>query len=478
MLLQQKHGLFPRITGKGDNAKRLSDLLIRMKNELSAGEGGSGSAIELAPSQSIESLIIIDRQVDFPTALMTQLTYEGMLDEIYDVDSNQIEVDSTLLGNAPAAPSGSSAKPTPQSTKRKVLLDNSEILYSTLRDTNCAVVGPTLNKVARRLQTTYDSRQSAKTTSELRDFVAKLPGYQAEQASLKLHINLAEEVIKQTRTDTFSSMLEVQQNTAAGADPSIQHELIEELIARDVSIEDALRLLCIESTFSNGMRPRDLENFKRAVIQAYGHQHILTLASLEKIGLLIPRIGGGLVGASAGPLGKTTNYTAVRKNLHMIVDEVNEADPNDIAYVFSGYAPLSIRLVQCILQKQYLSALSTKRGSSTPGSAASTATQGWRPFEDVVKQIRGATFDEAQTGEEKAVRARQILNGSGTVDSGKTVVVFFLGGVCRAEISALRFVAKQLKEEGKGRKLLICTTGILTGKRIIKSAIEERNFST
>ena len=76
MLLQQKHGLFPRITGKGDNAKRLSDLLMRMKNELSAGEGGSGSTIELAPSQSIESLIIIDREVDFPTALMTQLTYK------------------------------------------------------------------------------------------------------------------------------------------------------------------------------------------------------------------------------------------------------------------------------------------------------------------------------------------------------------------------------------------------------------------
>ena len=476
MLMQQKHGLFPRITGKGDNAKRLSDLLMRMKNELSAGEGGSGSIIELAPSQSIESLIIIDREVDFATPLMTQLTYEGLLDEMFSVDSNQIEVESTLLGNAPAAQAGSSANTASQSTKRKVALDHNDQLYSSLRDTNCAVVGPILNKVARRLQNTYDSRQSAKTTAELRDFVSKLPGFQAEQASLKIHTTLAEEVINRTRTDIFSNMLEVQQNLAAGADPSTQHDTIEELVARDVPVETALRLLCIESVFGNGLRSRDYETFKRAIIQGYGHQHLITLASLEKMGLLIPRVGGGLVGASAGPLGKTTNYTAVRRNLHLIVDEVNEADPNDIAYVFSGYAPLSVRLVQCILQKQYLSSLSTNRGANAT-AAASTATQGWRPFEDTVKQIRGATFDEAQMGEEKAVRARQILNGSGTVDSGKTVVIFFLGGVTRAEISSLRFVAKQLKEEGKGRKLLICTTSILTGDRVIKSAVEQRSFA-
>jgi vacuolar protein sorting-associated protein 33A len=477
MLMQHKYGLFPRITGKGDNAQHLSKLLMRMKNELSAGDSGSGSTIELAPSQSIESLVIIDREVDFPTALMTQLTYEGLLDEIFTVDSNQIEVDSTLLGNAPA-PSGSSATTPVQSTKRKVPLDDKDQLYGTLRDANCAVIGPILNKVARELKTTYDSRTSAKTTTELREFVAKLPGYQAEQASLKTHTNLAEEVIKRTRTDVFASLLEVQQNIAAGAYPTTQHETIEELIARDIPLEAALRLLCIESTFSNGMRPRDYETFKRAIIQGYGHQHLLTLASLEKMGLLIPRIGGGIVGASAGPVGKTTNYTAVRKNLHLIVDEVNEAEPDDVAYVFSGYAPLSVRLVQCILQKQYLSSLTTKRGTNAPTPAASTATQGWRPFEDTVKQIRGATFDEAQMGEEKAVRARQILNGSGTVDGGKTVVVFFLGGVTRAEISALRFVAKQMKEEGKGRKILICTTGVITGERIVQTAVEKRNLNS
>jgi vacuolar protein sorting-associated protein 33A len=475
MQIQQKQGLFPRIIGKGNNAKRLADLLLRMRSEIGAGdEGSNGSSLNLTPSQYVESLIIIDREADFPTPLLTQLTYEGLIDEEFCISSNQIELDSSIVGAPPPqASQGSSSSTAQSSLKRKVILDGADPLYTTLRDVNCAVVGPTLNKVARRLQSTYDSRNTAgKTTAELREFVAKLPGYQAEQASLKLHTNLAEEIIKRTRSEIFTRLLEVQQNIAAGADPSTQHDNIEELIARAVPLQKVLRLICLESAMSNGLRPKDLENFKRAIIQGYGHQHLLTLSGLEKMGLLELR-QGGLVGGGP-PTGKSTNYSSVRKNLHLIFDEVNEAEPDDIAYVFSGYAPLSVRLVQCILQKQYLASLTASRGAAT---AASSATQGWRPFEDTVKQVRGTTFDEAQTGEEKAVRARQMLNGSGHADGGKTVIVFYLGGICRAEIAALRFLAQQLKEEGRGRRLLICTTSVISGDAMVEAAVEHRTFA-
>lgn len=479
MQFQQRLGLFPRIMGKGDHAKRLADLLIRMRSELSAGDDANGgSALDLTPSHSVESLIIIDRGIDFPTILLTQLTYEGLIDEEYGISANQVEIDSSIAGAPPIQVSSSSAAAQTSSLKRKIILDGSDTLYGTLRDANCAVVGPILNKVARRLQTTYDNRHtSTKSVNELREFVAKLPGYQAEHASLKLHTNLAEDIIKKTRSEIFTRLLEVQQNIAAGADPTTQHDNIEELIARNVPLAKVLRLLCLESTMSGGLRQRDLDNFKRAVVQGYGHQHLLTLSALEKMGLLEPRLGGPFGSGGAQP-GTKTNYTLVRKNLHLIFDEVNEAEPDDIAYVFSGYAPLSVRLVQCILQKHYLSSLTAPRGATNQATAASNASTGWKPFEDIVKQVRGATFDEAQTGEEKAVRARQMLNGSSHGGMGKTVIVFFLGGVSRAEIAALRFVAKQLRDEGRARRLLICTTNIINGNIMMGAALEERSFAS
>ncbi|KAL2064773.1 hypothetical protein VTL71DRAFT_3912 [Oculimacula yallundae] len=478
MLIQQKHGLFPRITGQGDNAKKLADLLARMRQELVAGEDTNESnRLGLTPSATIESLIVIDREVDYATPLLTQLTYEGLIDEVVGIQNNQADIDSSIVGAAPQPAPGSSKTVggAVQPKKRKVILDSSDKLYEQLRDTNFAIVGSLLNKVARRLKTDYERRHSTKTTAELRDFVNNLPGYQAEQQSLKIHTGLAEEIMKHTRTDQFSRLLEVQQNLAAGADPSSQHDAIEELIARDAPLSEVLRILCLESCLSGGIKPRELEAFKRMILQAYGYQHILTLDALEKLQLLLSRSSpmASMIPMTGGPsnTGTKTNYTYLRKALRLIVDEVNEHDPNDIAYVYSGYAPLSVRLVQCILQKSYLTSITRGGNGNIPaGVATGGASQGWRGFDEAVKHVRGQTFDEVQKGEDKAVKARSLLSGSG---EKKTVFVVFLGGITFTEIAALRFIAK--KEEAR-KQIIICTTSIINGNRIMDTAIEKASL--
>ncbi|KAK3942698.1 Sec1-like protein [Diplogelasinospora grovesii] len=451
MGIQQKHGLFPRIIGKGDNAKRVAELLSRMRQELLAGEDASETdKIGLTPSIATESVIIIDREVDFVTPLLTQLTYEGLIDEVFGIENNQTDVDSTIVGAAAPSSSaqGTSAAPASNgpSRKRKIQLDSSDKLFGQLRDANFAIVGSLLNKVARRLQSDYESRHSSKTTAELKKFVEKLPGYQAEQQSLKIHTGLAEEIMKYTRTDNFTKLLEVQQNLAAGADPSSQFEAIEELIARDAPLPQVLRLLCIYSCISGGIKTKELDHFRRLILQGYGYQHLLTLHNLEKLQMFLSRSSplASMIPmtGSANTTGTKTNYTYLRKQLRLIVDEVNEHDPNDIAYVYSGYAPLSIRLVQCVLQKQYLLSITRGNGVTSAAGAAGGGAQGWRGFDDAVKHARGQSFDEVQKGEDKAVKARALLSGGG---EKKTVFVVFVGGISFTEIAALRFIAK--KEE-------------------------------
>lgn len=454
MGIQQKHGLFPRIVGKGDNAKRVSDLLLRMRQELLAGEDvGEAGKVGLSPSTTTESIIIIDREVDFVTPLLTQLTYEGLIDELFGIQNNQTDVDSTIVGAAPqpGPQAGSTTAPTAtdgQTRKRKIQLDGSDKLFAQLRDTNFAVVGTQLHKIARRLQSDFDSRHSSKTTAELREFVQKLPGYQAEQQSLKIHTGLTEEIMKYTQTELFTKLLEVQQNLAAGADPSSQFDAIEELIARDTPLPQVLRLMCVYSCISGGIKSKELDHFRRLILQGYGYQHLLTLHNLERLQMFLSRSSplASMIPmtGSAGATGNKTNYTYLRKQLRLIVDEVNEEDPNDIAYVYSGYAPLSVRLVQCILQKQYLLSLTRGNGVTSAAGPAGSGAQGWRGFDDAVKHARGQTFDEVQKGEDKAVKARALLSGGG---EQKTVFVVFVGGISFTEIAALRFIAKQ--EEGK-----------------------------
>ena len=202
--------------------------------------------------------------------------------------------------------------------------------------------------------------------------------------------------------------------------------------------------MCLESCVGGGFRPKDLEFFKREILQAYGYHHILTLDALEKLELLQSRQN-----LQTGPNARTM-YPNVRKLLRLIVDEVDEHDPEDISYVYSGYAPLSARLVQCVIQKQHMQKI-IKGGKGASGGpdasgthAVSSGSTGWKGFEEALRNVKGKTIDEVQRGEDKAVRARMILNGQ---SEKKMTVVFFLGGCTFTEIAALRFIGKQ--EEGK-----------------------------
>lgn len=445
------------------------ELLFRMRTEAIADDRSVKQNIGLLPSSTIESLIIIDREIDFGTVLLSQLTYEGLLDEAIGIKDNQIEVDTSIVGPQP----GQQSSTTQPALKRKIAIESSDKLYEELRDANFAVVGPLLNKVARRLQSDIQNRHTNMTTAELRNFVSNLPGLQAEQQSLKIHTSLAEEMMKFTQTDTFVRSLEVQQNLAAGADPNTQHDTIEELIARDAPLHVILRLLCLESCMSGGLKPKDLENFRTLILQAYGYQHILTLDALERMQLLMARTGNVFTNATAGALSSMaitkTNYNYLRKALRLIVDEVNETEPNDVAYVYSGYAPLSVRLVQCVLQKQYLLSFikSSTAAPSNPG--VGLAAHGWQGFEDALKATKGQTFNKVQKGDEAITKARAILSGTG---GRKTVVVMFMGGITRTEIAALRF----LETIDPSRKILICTTSIISGDRVIDAAMETRVF--
>ncbi|KAL1304008.1 hypothetical protein AAFC00_000449 [Neodothiora populina] len=490
MLLQKSTGLFPRILGKGDNAKKLADLLLRMRAEedTNASSTSSFTSFGTTPSAVVDNVIIIDRQVDFTTTLLTQLTYEGLIDEVFGIHHNQAEVDTSIVGSVQQQPrpQGSSAAQNTTAAaqtgmKRKLQLDGSDKLYPTLRDSNFAVVGPLLNQTARRLQSDYEARHKAdQSISDLKSFVAKLPSYQAEQASLKIHTSLAEEIMKTTRSDIFGRVLEVQQNLAVGSDPSSMHDNIEELIARDVPLSLILRLLCLESCIAGGLRQRDFEHFKRQVLQAYGYQHLLTFANLEKAGLFTQRAANtGYLNPMGGVNSGTTDYNAVRKQLKLFLDEVDEQDPSDIAYVFSGYAPLSVRLVQCVLQKQYIQQIANSRtpalAAAMNGSASPQAAGGWRGFEDLLSRIKGATVDEMQKGSNsEATQARQVLRGAAANNGPpKTTIVFFLGGVTFAEVAALRFVGRQL---GEKRKVLVATTGMIGGRAAVDSLTEVEGF--
>ncbi|GAA6013482.1 hypothetical protein JCM8202_000701 [Rhodotorula sphaerocarpa] len=447
MTLQRAFGPMPRLIGKGDSAKRLVDLLKRFRAEQPS------TASQGAPLANgvIDSMIVLDRQVDMVSALCTQLTYEGLVDEVLGIRHSHIDVDPNLLNPPPPA---STSTPTqasmniPTRRKRKHLLSSStDQLFSELRDQNFAVVGNVLNRTARRLNEDYEKRHQAKTAAELRQFVGQLGGLQSEHQALRLHTNLTEQVMGLTRTDEFNIALEIQQNLIAGVDLATQENSIRDLINLEAPVRSVLRLLCVYSLVSGGLKQKVLEEFKRDLLQTYGFDYLPLLLALERLGLLV-RAPSTSRSAPKPP------FAQCQKPLRLIVDDVDEQNPQDPSYVFSGYAPLSIRLAQ--------TAMAPVGAANGIGSRGPTSLNGWRGVEELVRVLPGATFDERQKMDEAA--AQRLAAGE-----IPTTIVCFVGGITFAEISALRLVNRQLS----GRNLLIVTTDTVTGSSMLSSLMPE-----
>ncbi|GAA5892892.1 hypothetical protein JCM8208_004118 [Rhodotorula glutinis] len=453
MTVQRAFGTIPRIIGKGDSAQRLMELLKRMRREQPS---SYASAAPLA-NGFVDSMIVIDRQVDMVSAFCTQLTYEGLVDEVVGIKHAHVDVDPNLLNPGPAAststPSqstfgGAGAGAAPPRKRKHLLTSATDPLFAELRDKNFAVVGNVLNRTARRLNDDYEKRHQAKTPAELRQFVGQLGGLQSEHQALRLHTNLTEQIMALTVTDEFNTGLEVQQNLVAGVDLVTQENSIRDLINQEAPLKTVLRLLCLYSIVSGGIKQKTLEEFKRDVLQTYGFDHLPLLLSLERLSLLMrPPVAAS---RSAKP-----PFALARKPLRLIVDDVDESNPSDISYVFSGYAPLGVRLVQCALG-------GGADAASAAGAAGSAAgLNGWRGLEEVVKALPGATFDERQPADDGA---RRLAPGE-----LPTTIVCFLGGITFAEISALRLLNRQIST----RNLLVLTTDTVSGGSLLNSLMPE-----
>jgi hypothetical protein len=148
-------------------SQHLADMLLRMRREVAVDD----PSCTMSVSQNVDSLIIIDRSVDLITPLCTQLTYEGLIDEVFGIRASHVEVDSSLIGITPPNPATSSVVNSSisntnlplsqtssqhQTKKKKIALNSGDRLFAQLRDMNFAVVGGFLNRIAKRINEDYE----------------------------------------------------------------------------------------------------------------------------------------------------------------------------------------------------------------------------------------------------------------------------------------------------------------------------------
>uniref|UniRef100_A0A8C6H1F5 Vacuolar protein sorting-associated protein 33A n=1 Tax=Mus spicilegus TaxID=10103 RepID=A0A8C6H1F5_MUSSI len=439
MTLQALYGTIPQIFGKGECARQVANMMVRMKREF------TGSQNSVFPV--FDNLLLLDRNVDLLTPLASQLTYEGLIDEIYGIQNSYVKLPPEKF--APKKQGGGGGGKDLPTEAKKLQLNSAEELYAEIRDKNFNAVGSVLSKKAKIISAAFEERHNAKTVGEIKQFVSQLPHMQAARGSLANHTSIAELIKDVTSkyllpgwpptqkssdicgyilaSEDFFDKLTVEQEFMSGIDTDKVNSYIEDCIAQKHPLIKVLRLVCLQSVCNSGLKQKVLDYYRREILQTYGYEHILTLNNLEKAGLLKAQTGG------------RNNYPTIRKTLRLWMDDVNEQNPTDISYVYSGYAPLSVRLAQLL---------------SRPG---------WRSIEEVLRILPGPHFEERQPLPTGLQKKRQ-------PGENRVTLVFFLGGVTFAEIAALRFLSQL--EDG-GTEYVIATTKLMNGNSWIEALMEK-----
>ncbi|XP_038891944.1 vacuolar protein-sorting-associated protein 33 homolog [Benincasa hispida] len=414
--LEFSFGAIPNVRAKGKASVRVADILNHLQTEEPVNSNDM-----VVPE--INTLILIDREVDMVTPMCSQLTYEGLVDEFLHVNNGSVELDSSIMG---AQQDGK---------KMKVPLNSSDKLYKETRDLNFEVVVQILRQKAMNMKQDYaEMSTTTQSVSELKDFVKKLNSL----PEMTRHINLAQHLSTFTSKASFLGQLDMEHTIIEAESYDICFEYIEELIHKQEPLVKVLRLLILLSVTNSGLPKRHFDYLRRELLHSYGFEHMGTLNNLEKAGLIKKQES-------------KSNWLTIKRGLQLVVEDTNTVNPTDIAYVFSGYAPLSIRLVQQAVRS------------------------GWRPIEEILKLLPGP-HSETKRGGFLSSSSYDTLQGASAsndkvTDGRRTVVlVVFIGGVTFAEISALRFLSGQ---EGMAYELIVGTTKIVSGNSLTETFVEK-----
>tara|TARA_B110000977_G_scaffold200781_3_gene292580 strand:- start:30906 stop:33371 length:2466 start_codon:yes stop_codon:yes gene_type:complete len=462
----------------------------------------------------IDMILLIDRDVDMVTPLCTQTTYEGLIDEVLGISgSHVVEFDD-----------GEDEK----FKKIKAKLDSNDPLFHELRDKNFGHACVELQRKSQAMQAEYRDMQDTRdddesmgsmgnqsetkkkqsmSVSEIGGFVKKIKE-NVKGAGLDLHTCISKRLIDSTRGDQlwqrvrFAEVLDSERlcvegnSVIAGVVQNSEnfdavYERLERMIFRESNVRRVARLLALVCLTFSGIPTKKFDSIRKEMVHAYGPPTVLLLQHMETSGLLFRReevVGGALTSSSntsQNQKNKNKHLVALKKRadgfvntkgkLNLVVDDIDANAPNDIAYAYahSGYAPISIRITLAAVKNEFKKFEDTLRLLPGPHFGYGQGFDVSDGITPTVTALQREWFDTKRQHAVRDMKRHDLTQHSGSKKKKPVVLVFFVGGVTRSEISCLRFVGRNAGMN-VGVDFVIGSTKITNGFSVIDSLIDDQ----
>jgi len=421
-LYSGRFGMAATVQAKGRLSCKVAEMLRRMRREAgrglavddgehgAGGGGGGGGGGEL-------ELILIDRSVDMVTPMCTQLTYEGLLDEVFGMCYGQIKVADVKVSG----------------------LTDDDPVFKATRNTMLPGARAWVNAGLREIQQFRDQQMAGADVSALRGFVSSL---RDNFSRMSQHASLLEKLGSRMASPTFAARQRLEASMLEDGDVSPLHDVI---YRKDGDLTSVLRLMCLQCAVGGGIPKREFDVLRKEVLNTYGFQHIEVFERLQKAGVLYEKEDRT----------KRSAFAESKAKLKLLVDDasrIDAQDPEDMHFAYAGYAPWSCRLVEDAL---FGAGWQTRLDGSVPTIRVRQAVAEDGSARDTVITDKVIATEKGDGG----------VDGGGERARTRNVMVMFIGGVTAAEISALRWMATR---RGACRLLVGCT-GVVNGSRLLKS---------
>ena len=453
------------------------------------------------------TLIIIDRGVDMVSPLLTQWTYEGLLDEALGLHNNVMDlpVSSILSHDAiQMLTSGSNASGN-VGTFRKRLRSDVDPIFGQLRDFSYWEATQKIRNIANSVQEYYKNRPSRDSApiSIVKDYVDRLADKKTEHRSVTAHAAIASEISARTFDSIeFKRRYGLEQEMMEGSTATGRRVYVTDAMSRGESLSHVLRLCCLWSVTSAGIDSEEFDFVRREILSIYGLRVMPLLANLERAGMLVrsrrdsnqnnlpwirfPPFGlpssGGSPGNRATGSGSSSGFMrSVGGSDTISTTGSNNAGSDDGRYSVSSnqsrnraseyswqFARAALRLMI-----DFDPGKAVDEGSN---EAIAAPYQGYIPLS--VRLIEAGLSEEGWDSLPAVIAHTPLLPpGHTTIEHRKdekdrkqkfsddtNAVIVFIGGIARAEASSIRRAMKAL-----GVNALIATTSVVSADQFVLS---------
>lgn len=464
------------IYGKGNHSDLLIKTLLQAQIPNFLNEHMTASEIEFYEDklQSNTDLVVVERNLDMMPVLFSQLTYHGIIDDLFDIEfGSVVNLKQDVNKN----------------------LSKDELYNQDLKHLNFSAIGSRLNKMAKLIQQKFkDSGSNSgggggggggdSNIDDMKNLVSNLGSLTLQQDLIKKHTVIGEAVLSKINNE-YEKFLTLQ-NDIFEMDYKLQMSNLKSFINANYQIEFIWPTILLIGYINDGISSKDLEKISTDLQDNYGL--VATIALEKLVDLKLIRVldesstdfftSLGLtsqkkhqnvnpvheddsdVAITGGKDVLKSNYTLVNKfwNLHPYEDDVIEPNaittPNqDLTNLLQQYpnpsftlpgntVPLTLRIIESLYFRDFLKYKPVNNIKSRPNwdnLGLNTMIAG---------KVADMNLDEVND------------------DKLKYLVIVFIGGITRSEVTCLKYLQEKFKARQTPKEIIVISNGIVNNKNL------------